>query len=150
MCPLYGVKRIPLNHQSSVHYRMARNFRGQNFSWISLDKNFRYLIFEDCHALLAPPTSNCKLTTPIAQLVSRARLSPNNRSVQPDCSSHTMLCCPPADFSLQFAWSCVVPFAHSECAPCFPTHSALSRWQIRLTTKVLISREDHEDRVACS
>ena len=44
---------------------MARNFRGLKFSRISLDQTFRDLIFEDRHAVLAPPTF--KLTTPIAQ-----------------------------------------------------------------------------------
>jgi len=37
------------------------------FSRISLDLTFRDLIFEDRHAVLAPPTSNYKLTIPIAQ-----------------------------------------------------------------------------------
>jgi len=32
--------------------------------WLEI---FEYLIFEDRHAVLAPPTSNFKLTTPFAQ-----------------------------------------------------------------------------------
>jgi len=79
-----------------------------------------------------------KLTTPIAW--------PNNRVTCMTVLPHRALL-PTCRFRpsvRERAWS-IVPFAHSECAPCFPTHSALSHWQIRSTTKLLISREDQLD-----
>jgi len=94
--------------------------------WLEIfeDLNFRDLIFEDRNAVLAPPTST--LTTPIAQQSGNL----------PDCSSHAhaVLCCPPADFGLQFRRELGVSLSPS------PTLSALLAFQH--TLQFLVGRYD--------
>ena len=57
-----------------------------------------------------------------------------------------------ADFGLQFRKELGVALSLSPTLSALLAfqHTAPSRWQMRSTTMVLISREDHEDRVACN
>ena len=53
------------------------------------------------------------------------------------------------DFGLQFRRELGVALFLSPTLSVFLAFQH-TRWQIRWTTKVLISREDHKDRVACN